>query len=192
MKGASCLRYVGTAFVKKLLCQLKGGIMRATSLIFGIVLMTLLSVKAHAVMQEPGKFIPAECGAQNLKDTAYLIDIDHICFGKITLSQAEDATVSAVQFRLTSGKVLTYKIVGSAVVSGAFSVPGVDLLNLTLQGERGDIVKMTVERASDGLIRAAQGQLDVIRYQVQDFEQIYNATDVLDEAGFAPSDYQNL
>ncbi len=165
--------------------------MKAASIIFGIILAILVSVKANAVVHEPGHFVPTECGAQNLADAAYLVDIDQLCFGKVIIS-ADQKSVPAVQFKLTSGQQVTFRILSSQAISGVPSIPGLSRYTLKLQSDEGDAMEMKIVRSGDGKIRIATGSFDVIKFQVQDFEEIYTASGIIDSFETSLPQYHNL
>jgi hypothetical protein len=182
---------VGTFSANNPLCHLKGGIMKSASIIFGIVLAILVSVKANAVVHEPGHFIPSKCGAQNLAEAAYLVDIDQLCFGKMVISE-DQKTIPAVQFKLTSGQEVNLRIVTAQAISGVPSIPGISRFTLVLQNEKGDLMEMKIVRSADGKIRIATGKFDVIKFQVQDFEEVYSATSIIDSFENSVPEYHNL
>ena len=165
--------------------------MRTASLVFGLLLVTLLSFQAKAVVQTPGTFIPKECGAQNAVDVMSLVDIDQVCLGKVVGSSGE--SLPAVEFKMTTNQRHTFRIVGSQAVNGVPALPGHKRFVVRLEDDNGETMEMNIVRTDDGRTRFASGKLDILVYKVQDFEEVFTPMDVIDRVGGdSVPEYTNL
>ena len=154
--------------------------MKAITTLFIAVAATLtLSAQANAMVQQPGTFVPALCGAQTYQGPTLDIqgdrNITQVCVGSVA---GEELGSKAVQFRLNDGTVRLFKVSSTANLFVAYMNGVGDFKSMYyLVNANGERTTMKVVQ-DGGQIQAAAGTLEGIRYLVPKFEVVFTVQDV--------------
>jgi hypothetical protein len=135
---------------------------------------------ANAMVQTPGTFVPAQCGAQTYNGPNLDIqgdrNITQVCLGSIA---GEDLGTKAVQFRMNDGTAHVFKVSSMSNLFIGFMNTS-DYSNFSsmyyLVNENGERTTMKVAQ-DGGQIEAAAGTLQGIRYLIPKFEVVFTVQD---------------
>jgi hypothetical protein len=150
-----------------------------TALFIAAATTLTFAASANAMVQQPGTFVPAKCGAQTYNGPNLDIqgnrNITQVCLGSIA---GEELGTKAVQFRMNDGSAHLFKVSSMANLLIAFM--NTDYSNFSsmyyLVNENGERTTMKVAQ-NGGQIEAAAGTLEGIRYLIPKFEVVFTVQD---------------
>jgi hypothetical protein len=136
-----------------------------TSIASSVILFTSLS--AHAVLQEPGTFVPAQCGPQT-EINFVGPNISEVCIGSVV---GEDS--KAVEFRMVDQPSRLFRVARESNV-GIGKSNGTVMAVMTMVNDDGKEADMKTIQTPQGDITAVKGTLGDVSYTIVDFKTMFS------------------
>jgi len=125
------------------------------------------AISAQAVLQAPGTFVPAQCGAQTQ------VQIEGGSIGEVCIGSIVGEETRAVEFRMMDEPNRLFRVTNQSTI-GIGRDQGTVMAMMTLTSEAGEETEMKVLSTPEGEITAVSGQLGYVDYTVTEFATIFS------------------
>jgi hypothetical protein len=143
-------------------------IMKALALTLPLAVLLFVSNNAHALVQVPGTFTPAQCGNHQFESMGVTSQsVESVCVGEIV-----GAAVPAVEFRMVDGSTKLFRVSHQANFLQALKSGNIKA-NLFLVSDDGEQTTMRVIQSREGHVQSATGRLGDVSYLVPELKPIY-------------------
>lgn len=138
-----------------------------------LTLATVFASSAHALIQEPGAFIPARCGNSS-DEVSFEVSVQSACVGKISGSNFSNPILGggAVALKLTDGTERIFRVTQTASPLMAYA-NGSTVVTFFLESEDGARASMKILKSNDGEIQNAIGQFETATFLIPQFENVF-------------------